>query len=182
MTEQQMTPLRRRMIDDMALRNMSPLTQQAYVRAVKNFSLFFRRSPDKLNFEDVRTYQLHLISRGLQAQAVNQIACALRFLYAVTLGKPEAKTQIPLAKRADVLPAVLSPEEVAQFLNAVVELKYRAALTTIYAAGLRVSETVALTVRDIDSGRMVIHVRQGKGSKDRFVMLSERLLVILRAY
>jgi site-specific recombinase XerD len=97
MTEQ-MTPLRRRMIDDMALRNMSPLTQQAYVRAVKNFSLFFRRSPDKLTFEDVRTYQLHLISRGLQAQAINQIACALRFLYAVTLGKPEAKTQIPLAR------------------------------------------------------------------------------------
>ena len=118
-----MTPLRRRMLDDMALRNMAPLTQQAYVRAVKNFSLFFRRSPDKLTFEDVRTYQLQLISRGLQAQAVNQIACALRFLYAVTLGRPEAKTQIPLAKPADILPAVLSPEEVAQFLNGVAELK-----------------------------------------------------------
>ncbi len=181
MTEQ-MTPLRRRMIDDMALRNMAPLTQQAYVRAVKNFSLFFRRSPDKLNFEDVRKYQLYLISRGLKAQAVNQIACALRFLYAVTLGNPDAKTQIPLARRADILPAVLSPEEVAQFLNAVAGLKYRAALTTIYAAGLRVSETVSLSVRDIDSGRMVIHVRLGKGAKDRYVMLSERLLVILRAY
>jgi site-specific recombinase XerD len=179
---EQMTPLRRRMLDDMALRNMAPLTQQAYVRAVKNFSLFFHRSPEKLTFEDVRTYQLHLISRGLQAQAVNQIACALRFLYAVTLGKPEAKAQIPLAKRADILPAVLSPEEVAQFLNAVAELKYRAALTTIYAAGLRVSEVVALTARDIDSERMVIHIRRGKGSKDRFVMLSERLLAILRAY
>lgn len=181
MTEQ-MTPMRRRMIDDMALRNMSPLTQQAYVRAVKNFSLFFRRSPAKLTFEDVRTYQLHLVSRGLQAQTINQIVCALRFLYAVTLGKPEAKTQIPLARRADILPAVLSPEEVARFLNAVAELKYRAALTTIYAAGLRASETVSLSVRDIDSGRMVIHVRQGKGAKDRYVMLSERLLVILRAY
>jgi len=170
------------MIDDMALRNMSPLTQQAYVRAVKNFSLFFRRSPDKLTFEDVRTYQLHLISRGLQAQAVNQIACALRFLYAVTLGRPEAKTQIPLARRADILPAVLSPEEVAQFLNAVAGLKYRAALTTIYAAGLRVSEAVALTALDIDRARMVIHVRQGKGRKDRYVMLSEQLLGILRIY
>ncbi len=181
MTEQ-MTPLRRRMIDDMALRNMSPLTQQAYVRAVKNFSLFFRRSPDTLTFEDVRTYQLHLVSRGLQAQTINQIICALRFLYAVTLGKPEAKTQIPLARRADILPAVLAPEEVARFLNAVAELKYRAALTTIYAAGLRVSEAASLAVGDIDSARMVIHVRQGKGRKDRYIMLSEQLLAILRAY
>lgn len=181
MTEQ-MTPLRRRMIDDMALRNMSPLTQGAYVRAVKNFSLFFRRSPDKLTFEDVRTYQLHLVSRRLQAQTINQIICALRFLYAVTLGKPEAKTQIPLARRADILPTILAPEEVARFLNAVGELKYRAALITIYAAGLRVSETVSLTVGDIDSARMVIHIRQGKGSKDRYIMLSEQLLDILRAY
>ena len=135
-----MTPLRRRMIDDMALRHMSPLTQGAYVRAVKNFSLFFKRSPDKLTFEDVRTYQLHLVRRGPQAQTINQIICALRFLYAVTLGMPEAKTQLPLARRADVLPAILAPEEVTRFLNAVVGLKYLAALTTIYAAGLRVSE------------------------------------------
>jgi site-specific recombinase XerD len=181
MTEQ-MTPLRRRMIDDMALRHMSPSTQGAYVRAVKNFSLFFRRSPDKLTFENVRTYQLHLVSRGLQAQTINQIICALRFLYAVTLGMPEAKTQLPLARRADVLPAILAPEEVTRFLNAVEGLKYRAALTTIYAAGLRVSEAVALTARDIDSARMVIHVRQGKGRKDRYVMLSEQLLGILRSY
>jgi site-specific recombinase XerD len=181
MTEQ-MTPLRRRMIDDMALRHMSPLTQGAYVRAVKNFSLFFKRAPDKLSFEDVRTYQLHLVSRGLQAQTINQIICALRFFYAVTLGMPEAKVQLPLARGADVLPAILAPEEVTCFLNAVEGLKYRAALTTIYAAGLRVSETASLCIGDIDSVRMVIHVRQGKGRKDRFVMLSERLLVILRAY
>jgi integrase/recombinase XerD len=181
MTEQ-MTPLRRRMIDDMAIRNMAPGTRTAYVRAVKNFSLFFRRSPDKLTFEDARTYQLHLISRGLQAQTINQIICALRSFYAVTLGIPEAKLHLPLARRADVLPAVLAPEEVARFLNAVADLKYRAALTTIYAAGLRVSETVSLKVGDIDSARMVIHIRQGKGRKDRYVMLSEQLLAILRAY
>jgi len=172
MTER-ITPLRQRMIDDMKLRNMAALTQTAYVRSVKNFSAFFRRSPDKLNFEDVRTYQLHLVSRGLQPQTINQIICALRFFYAITLGKPEAKTQLPPARRADALPAVLSPEEVSRFLNAVADLKHRAAFATIYAAGLRVSEVSELAVGDIDSGRMVIHIRQGKGSKDRFVMLSE---------
>ena len=98
----------------------------------------------------------------------------MRFFYAVTLRKPEAKTELPLARRADKLPAVLSPEEVARFLSAVADLKHRAAFT-IYAAGLRVSEVVALTIGDIDSSRMVIHVRQGKGSKDRFVMLPEKI-------
>jgi integrase/recombinase XerD len=181
MTEQT-TPLRQRMIDDMKVRNMAALTQAAYVRAVKNFAAFHCHSPDQLGFEDVRTYQLHLISRGLQPQTLNQIICALRFFYAVTLGKPEAKTALPLARRADKLPAVLSPGEVVRFLNAVADVRNRAAFTTIYAAGLRVSEVVALTVTDIDSSRMVIHVRQGKGSKDRFVMLSEQLLAILRAY
>src|SRR5687767_5128774 len=170
--------LRRHMIEDMKIRNMSALTQAAYVRAVKNFAGFHGQSPDKLSFDDVRTYQLHLLSRGLQPQTINQIICALRFFYAVTLRKPEAKTELPLARRADTLPAVLSPEEVARFLNAVADLKQRAAFTTIYAAGLRVSEVVALTTGDIDSSRMVIHVRQGKGSKDRFVMLSEQLLGI----
>lgn len=152
------------------------------MRAVRNFAGFFRRSPDKLTFEDARTYQLQLVSRGLQPQTINQIVCALRFLYTVTLGRPEAKTRLPLARRTDVLPAVLAPDEVACFLNAVTDLKYRAALTTIYAAGLRVSETASLKIGDIDSARMVIHIRQGKGRKDRYVMLSEQLLAILRAY
>jgi integrase/recombinase XerD len=179
---QPISHLRRHMIEDMKIRNMSPLTQAAYVRAVKNFSAFFGRSPDTLSFEDVRTYRLHLISRGLQPQTLNQIVCALRFFYTVTLRQPEAKAELPLARRADILPAVLAPEEVARFLNAVANLKHRAAFATIYAAGLRVSEVAALQVGDIDSARMVIHVRQGKGSKDRFVMLSEQLLAILRAY
>jgi site-specific recombinase XerD len=181
MTEQ-MTPLRRRMIDDMAIRNLSPATQRAYVRAVKNFSQFFRRSPDKLTFDDVRTYQLHLVSRALQATTINQIMSALRFFYGTTLGRSEAASQIPLARKGDPLPAVLAPDEVASFLNAVPGLQNRTALTTIYATGLRVSEAVALRIGDIDSARMVIHVRQGKGRKDRFVMLSARLLGILRAY
>jgi integrase/recombinase XerD len=176
------TQLRQRMLDDMKVRNMSPLTQAAYVRSVKNFSTFFGRSPDKLTFEDVRSYQLHLISRGSKPQTINQIICALRFFYTVTMRMPEAKSEIPLARRADILPAVLSPGEVARFLDAVINVKHRAAFATIYAAGLRVSEVTALKVGDIDSQRMVIHVRQGKGSKDRFVMLSEQLLGILRAY
>jgi site-specific recombinase XerD len=176
------TPLRERMIGDMQVRNMSPLTQRAYIRSVKNFSAFFGRSPDKLTFEDVRTYRLHLMSRGAKPQTINQIICALRFFYSATLRMPEAKVELPLARRADILPAVLSPQEVARFLGAITNVKHRAAFATIYAAGLRVSEVAALKVGDIDSQRMVIHVRQGKGGKDRFVMLSEQLLGILRVY
>lgn len=174
--------LRQRMIDDIKLRNMSPETQDAYIRAVRNFSLFFKRSPDQLGYEDVRTYLLHLNARGLQAQATNQIACALRFFYGTTLGRDDASKQIPLARRPDTLPSVMAPEEIIRFLDAVSDLRYRAVFSTIYAAGLRVSEAASLKVKDIDSHRMVIHVRQGKGRKDRMVMLSGQLLVLLRAY
>ena len=179
---EQMTPLRRRMIDDMMIRNMSPLTQKAYVRAVKNFSKFFRQSPDKLTFEHVREYQLHLVSRGLGVQATNQIMCALRFFYGTTLGKTGVSEHIPLGRRPDTLPPVLARDEVERFLKAVSDLEFRTAFVTIYATGLRVSEAVALTIKDIDSARMVIHIRSGKGRKDRYVMLSEQLLDILRAY
>ena len=178
----QVTPLRQRMIDDMAIRNMSPLTQKSYVRAIKNFSKFFQRSPDKLTFEHVREYQLHLVSRGLGVQASNQIMCALRFFYGTTLGKTGVSEHIPLGRRPDTLPPVLAREEVERFLKAVNDLEFRTAFVTIYATGLRVSEAVALTIKDIDSARMVIHIRQGKGRKDRYVMLSEQLLGILRAY
>ena len=174
--------LRQRMIGDIKLRNMSPETQDAYIRAVRNFSLFFKRSPDQLGYEDVRTYLLHLNARGLQAQAANQIACALRFFYSITLGKDDASKQIPLARRPDTLPSVMAPEEIVRFLDAVSDLRYRTVFSTIYAAGLRVSEAASLKVKDIDSRRMVIHVRQGKGRKDRMVMLSGQLLVLLRAY
>jgi site-specific recombinase XerD len=179
---QQISHLQRHMIEDMRLRNMSPLTQRAYIRSVKNFSAFFHRSPDTLTFEDVRTYRLHLIARGAKPQTINQIVCGLRFFYGVTLRRPETKAKIPLARRADILPAVLAPDEVARFLAAVDNVKYYTAFATVYAAGLRVSEVTALKIADIDSARMVIHIRQGKGSKDRYVMLSEQLLGILRAY
>jgi integrase/recombinase XerD len=178
----QTTPLRQRMIEDMAIRNMSPNTQKAYVRAVKNFSLHFGKSPDKLTFEHVREYQLHLAARGLQAATIIPIICAIRFFYGTTLARPDVAKHIPLARKADTLPAVLSRDQVVRFFKAVPDLEMRTIFITIYSAGLRVSEAVALTARDIDSANMVVHVRQGKGRKDRYVMLSEQLLAILRAY
>jgi len=178
----QTTPLRQRMIEDMTIRNMSPSTQKIYVAAVANFSIFHRRSPDKLTFEDVRDYRLHLISRGLKPNSINPIMGALRFFYRTTLGLKEVSEQIPYARRTDPLPAVLARDEVERFLKAVADLKMRTAFIAIYAAGLRVSEAVKLTGHDIDSARMVLVIRQSKGRKDRYVMLSEQLLGILRAY
>jgi site-specific recombinase XerD len=179
---QQISPLRQRMIEDMTIRNMSPSTQKIYVAAVANFSIFHGRSPDKLTFEDVREYRLHLIARGLKPNSINPIMGALRFFYRTTLGLKEVSENIPYARRADPLPAVLARDEVERFLKVVPNLKMRTAFITIYAAGLRVSEVVKLTARDIDSARMVIIIRQAKGRKDRYVMLSEQLLGILRDY
>ena len=176
------SPLRRRMIEDMTIRNLSPTTQRSYVHAVAKFSRFFGRAPDKLELEDVRTFQVHLASTGISWAALNQIVCALRFFYGVTLGRSEIPTRIAYARAPRKLPVVLSAEEVVRFLEAVPSLKYRTALTTAYATGMRASETVSLKAADIDSARMVIHVRQGKGGKDRYVMLSPQLLTILRAY
>lgn len=176
------TPLRQRMIEDMTIRNMSPLTKAAYIRAVAKFALHYGTSPDKLTFEDVRKYQIHLISRGLKTSTIIPIMCALRFLYGTTLGFKDVAAQIPLARKEDTLPTVLSRDEVMRFLKAVSDIRMRTIFITVYAAGLRVSEVVELTAADIDSQRMVIHVRQGKGRKDRYVMLSEQLLKVLRHY
>ena len=178
----QMTALRRRMIDDMTLRNLSPATQQSYVYAVAKFSRFFGRSPDQLGVEEVRAYQIHLAGRGLSWPHLNQVSCALRFFFGVTLGRKDVVDRIVSAREPKKLPIVLSAEEVVRFLQAVPGLRSRAALTTAYSAGLRVSEVAALKVGDIDSSRMVIRVAQGKGGKDRYVMLSPPLLAILRAY
>lgn len=176
------SPLRQRMLDDMAFRNMSPNTQKVYTYAVANFARFHGRSPDRLGLEEVRDYRLHLLARGLKATSINPIIGALRFFYGTTLGQKELAEQIPFARKEDTLPAVLTRDEVVRLLKSVPDLKMRTALITIYATGLRVSEVVALTARDIDSKRMVIQVRQGKGRKDRYVMLSEQLLAILRDY
>lgn len=176
------SPLRQRMIDDMTFRNMSPSTHKVYTYAVANFSFFHGRSPDKLGIEDVREYRLHLIARGLKANSINPIIGALRFFYGTTLGRKDIADQLPFARKEDTLPAVLSQDEVLRLLKAESNLKMRTAYTAIYAAGLRVSEVVALTIKDIDSARKVIHIRQAKGRKDRYVMLSEQLLIILRDY
>ena len=178
----QMSPLRRRMIEDMTIRNLSPTTQRSYLHAVKKLSAYFGRSPDHLTLDDVRAYQVHLASRGIAWATLNQVVCALRFFYGVTLGAAEVPERIPYARQPRKLPVVLSAGEVVRFLEAVPSLKCRAALTTAYAAGLRVSEVVALGVEDIDSQRMVIRIAHGKGDRERLAMLSAQLLVILRTY
>jgi len=162
-----LSPLRRRMIEDMTVRNLSPATQRSYISAVSKFSRYFGRSPDRLELEDVRAFQVHLVSIGISWPALNQIVCALRFFYGVTLGEALIPERIPYAREPRKLPVVLSADEVVQFLEAVSSLKSRAALTTAYAAGLRASEVAGLRIEDIDSARGVIQVRHGKGAKDR---------------
>jgi integrase/recombinase XerD len=178
----EMSPLRRRMIEDMTVRNLSPATQRSYVYAVAKFSRHFSRSPDRLCLEDVRAFQVHLVATGISWPALNQTVCALRFFYGVTLGHGDIPERIPYAREPRKLPVVLNADEVVRFLEAVPSLKVRTALTTAYAAGLRASEAVRLKIADIDSGRMVIRVEHGKGGKDRYVMLSAQLLSILRTY
>jgi len=176
------SPLRQRMIEDMTLRNLSPATQQSYLYAVARFSRHFNCPPDRLGMEEVRAYQLHLVSRRYSWTHVNQVACALRFFYGITLGQTQALERIVYGREPEKLPPVLAPEEVARLLAAVAGLRNRMALTTAYAAGLRIGEVARLKVAAIDSQRMLIHVESGKGDKDRLAMLSPRLLQILRAY
>ena len=178
-----MTPLRQRMLQDMGIRNLALNTQLAYVQQIRAFARHFDCSPEALGPEQVRTYQVHLIEeRKLAAGSLSVVAAALRFLYKITLRRAWNDDDIPMPKRPLKLPIVLSPEEVVRFLACVASNKHRAILTTIYASGLRVSEAVALRPADIDSARMVLRVDQGKGRKDRYVMLSPRLLELLRDY
>src|SRR5213080_3465459 len=182
MTDQAMSPLRRRMIEDMTIRNLSPKTQQGYIRTIKNFTAFLRRSPDTATFEDVRRFQLHLVRSGVGVGALNSAVTALRFFFKVTLGRGDIEKHTQIAREPRKLPVVLSPEEVARLLEAAPGpgLKYKTALSAAYAAGLRVSEVVALKVSDIDSERLLLRIEQGKGRKDRFAMLSPKLLELLR--
>jgi len=176
------SPLRRRMIEDMTIRNLSPATQRSYLHAVSKFSRHFDRSPDRLGLDEVHAFQVHLVATGISWPSLNQIVCALRFFYGVTLGQATIPERIAYAREPQKLPVVRSADEVVRFLEAIPSLKSRTALTTVYAAGLRVSEAVMLKIADIDSSRMVIRVEHGKGSKDRYVMLSPQLLRILRGY
>jgi site-specific recombinase XerD len=182
MTDQAMSPLRRRMIEDMTMRKFAPKTQHDYLQRVKNFTAYLGRSPDTASSEDVRRYQLHLTESGVGIPTVNQTVSTLRFFFKVTLGRPDLVERTAFVREPRKLPVVLSPEEVARLLDAAPALKYKAALSVAYGAGLRVSEVVALKVGDIDSKRMVIRIEQGKGRKDRYVMLSPHLLELLRAW
>jgi len=179
-----MTVLRQRMTEDMQVRNLSPHTQASYLQQVSLFARYFGASPDALTPEHIRTYQIYLTNeKKLATSSIHMAVAALRFLYRITLKKEWTFGEdIPLPKKAQKLPVVLSPEEVVHFLGCVDCSKHRVILTTCYAAGLRISEAVRLRAAAIDSARMVIRVAQGKGSKDRYVMLSPRLLEILRNY
>src|SRR6201997_5218519 len=182
MTDEAMSPLRRRMIEDMTIRKFVPKTQHDYVQRVKNFTAFLGRSPDTATFEDVRRYQLHLAASGVGVPTINQTVSTLRFFFKVTLGRPKIVEHTHAIHEPRKLPVVLSPEEVARLLNAAPGLKYQAALSVAYGAGLRATEVVSLKVSAIDSKRMVIRVEQGKGHKDRYVMLSPYLLELLRTW
>ena len=174
----QMSPLRQRMIEDLTIRNLSPETQRSYVHHVAKFSRFFGQSPDRLGYEEVRAYQAHLVNLRVSWGALNQMVCALRFFYGVTLGRSDLPERIAYPRAPRKLPVVLSTEEVIGFLQTVKGTRNRVALMTTYAAGLRASEAARLKVSDIDNSRMVIRVEQGKGGKDRYVMLSPQLLEI----
>ena len=171
------------MIDDMRIRNLADNTQSAYLQQVIAYAEHFHRSPDKLGLEAIRAYQLYLTqTRRLSPSSVSVVTGALRFLYKVTLKRDWAIDEIPMPKRPFKLPVILSREEVLHFLDSVDSVKHRAILMKAYAAGLRVSEVTHLKVTDIDSQRMMLRVDQGKGRKDRYVMLSPRLLEVLRDY
>jgi integrase/recombinase XerD len=179
-----MTVLRQRMTEDMQVRNLSPHTQALYLQQVSLFARYFRMSPDALTPEHIRTYQIYLTNeKRLAPNSIHTAVAALRFLYRITLKRDWTFGEdIPLPKKPQKLPVVLSPEEVMHFLNCVDCNKHRVILTTCYAAGLRISEAVRLKASAIDSARMAVRVEQGKGRKDRYVMLSPILLEILRSY
>src|SRR5712664_1476608 len=182
MTDKAISPLRQRMIEDMTIRKLAPKTQHDYVQRIKNFAAFLGRSPDRATFEDGSGYHLHLAASGVGVSTLNQTVPTLRFFFRVTLRRHDIVEYTHFIHEARKLPVVLSPEEVARLLDAAPGLKYKAALSVAYGAGLRAAEVISLKVSDIDSKRMVIRVEQGKGRKDRYVMLSPHLLELLRAW
>lgn len=171
------------MMEDMEIRNLAPRTRREYILCVARFARHFGTSPDLLGLEHIRAFQVYLIEdRKFSWSYYNQCVCALRFFYQITLEKDWLIKHLPLPRRESILPEVLSVGEVARFFKKIENMKHRAILMTAYSAGLRVSEVVSLHVADIDSQRMMIRVQQGKGRKDRYVMLSHTLLSLLRSY
>jgi integrase/recombinase XerD len=181
-TTKPVSPLRQRMIEDMALRKLAPKTQSHYLRAVINLTCFLGRSPDTASPEDLRRYQLHLVETGISRISLNHTITALRFFFGVTLDHAEVMAKMSSVREPRKLPVVLSREEVARLIDAAGKPKYQAVLSVAYGAGLRASEVVALKVGDIDSTRMTLRIEQGKGRKDRYAMLSPVLLQCLRVW
>ena len=180
MTDKHIIRLRHRMIEDMSLRHFGEKTQKDYIRAVKNLKIFLQRSPDTASNEDLRLFRLHLAENRVGAPTINSTVSALRFFFTVTLDRADAVRHLTFVHEPRKLPVVLSPEEVARFLEAAPGVKYKAAFSAAYGAGLRVSEVASLKVSDIDSKRMLLRIEQGKGRKDRYAMLSPVLLELLR--
>jgi integrase/recombinase XerD len=174
--------LRERMIEDMSVRGFGQKTRHDYVRHVRTFAAFIGRSPDTARAEEVRRFQLHQAESGVGAPSINSAVSALRFLFSVTLERPDLARRLTVVRQPRKLPLVLSAKEVALLLEAAPGPKYKAALATAYGAGLRVAEVAALKVGDVDSTRMMLRVDQGKGRKDRYAMLSPQLLALLRAW
>jgi len=178
-----MTPLRQKMINDMVLRRFSSKTQEAYVAAVTGLARFYKQSPEKIDKEMIQSYLVHLMQdRKLSWSSCNVAVSGLRFFYTQTIGKDSMFLSIPPRKKDNRLPEIFSAEELERLFSALTNQKHRTLLMTTYAAGLRVSEVVSLKVTDIDSQRMMIRVCQGKGRKDRYTILSQRLLKELRIY
>lgn len=182
MMDNAISPLRRRMIEDMEVRGFTACTQRGYIAAVKDFTVFLGRSPDQATIEDLRRFQHHMRMQGASATTMNAAVSALRFFFGVTLGRGDAEAGMTTVRQAQRLPVILSPDEVARLLDHAPGLKARAALSLAYGAGLRASEVVFLRLSDIDGARQVIRVEQGKGRKDRYAMLSDNLLALLRAW
>jgi len=176
------TPLRQRMIEDLRIRNFSLETIKKYVSRVKQFALYFHRSPGLLGPPHIRQYQFHLVETKASWSKFKQTVSALRFLYQTSLGKDWAIERIPYPRCEKRLPVVPSVEEVGRLLEATTNLKHRTSMETMYASGLRISEALHLKIPDVDSGRMVLRVEQGKGHKDRYAPLSPTLLQRLREY
>jgi len=176
------SPLRRRMLEDMAMRGLREATQRDYIRVVQTFAAFLGRSPDTATADDLRSFQVHQAETGVQSPTINGSVSALRFLFTVTLDRQDLSRRLVLARYPRKLPEVLSVEEVGRLLQAAPGAKYRAALGTAYGTGLRVSEVASLKVDDIDSTRMLIRIEEGKGRKDRNAMLSPQLLELLRLW
>ena len=174
------SPLRQRMIDDMQMRQFAPATQRNYLRAIREFAAYLKHSPARASAEELRQYMLHLTHTGISAASYNACIPALKFFFQTTVDRPEVVRKLRTLPTPQRLPKVLSREEVRRLLEATTSLKYKAAFSIAYGAGLRISEVVNLQVSDIDSRRMLLRVAQGKGSKDRYAQLSPTLLEALR--